>query len=149
MPSSHHTPDHRFPSALLVAILFAAAGCDSGQPKVYPVKGKVVSKGRGSVKDLTGYNVQFQSVSDPGEMPGGAIGEDGSFTLYTRHGGKVVPGVKEGTYRACLLQPPVEGGAPPPLVIPRRYTKFDTSNLQYDIKPGANEISIEVERDGR
>src|SRR5207302_7005677 len=133
--------------AMLVATLFALTGCDSGQPKVYPVKGKVVSKGRGSVKDLTGYNVQFQSVSDPGEMPGGAIGEDGSFALYTRHGGKVVPGVKEQTNRACLLQPPVEGGAPPPLVIPRRYTKCDTPNLQYDSKPGPNELTIEAARD--
>ena len=133
---------------VLVGALAALAGCNSG-PKVYPVKGKVVNKGKGNVKDLAGYNVQFQSVSDPAETPGGPIDEDGTFTLYTRVGGKVIPGVKEGTYRACLLQPPVEGGAPPPLVIPRRYTKFDTSNLQYDIKPGPNEITIEVERDGR
>src|SRR5919199_1090952 len=101
----------RFLSALLAVTLFAATGCDSG-PKVYPVKGRVVSKGKGHVKDLAGYSVQFQSTSDPAEAPGGPIEEDGTFTLYTRVGGKVIPGVKEGTYRACLLPPAVEGGAP-------------------------------------
>ena len=64
-------------------------------------------------------------------------------------GGKVVAGAKEGTYRACLLPPPVEGGKPPPLVIPERYTRFETSNLQFDIRPGPNTITIEVERGTR
>jgi hypothetical protein len=107
----------------------------------------VVSKGKGHVKDLAGYSVQFQSVNDPAELPGGSIEADGSFTLYTRVGGKVVPGVKEGTYRACLVQPATEGGPPPPLVIPRRYIRFETANLQYDIKPEPNELTIEVDRD--
>src|SRR5438046_210394 len=124
----------RIPCLVLSVALLGLAGCGDGLPKVYPVQGKVVSKGKGSVKDLAGYNGQCQSGTDPAEMPGGAIGEDGTFTLYTRVGGKVTPGAKEGTYRACLQQPPVEGGAPPPLVIPRRYTKFETANLQFDIK---------------
>jgi hypothetical protein len=138
----------RFLLVLLAGSLAGLAGCDSG-PKVYPVTGKVVTKGKGPAKDLAGYSVQFQSVSDPSEMPGGPIEEDGTFVLYTRVGGKVIPGVKEGTYQACLLQPAVEGGAPPPLVIPRRYTKFETSNLQYTITSGQNDITIEVERDTR
>ena len=137
-----------FPCFLSV-LLVAVAGCGPGLPKVCPVKGKVVTKGKGNAKDLAGYSVQFQSVSDPAETPGGPIDEDGTFTLYTRVGGKVIPGVKEGTYRACLLPPPVEGGKPPPLVIPERYTRFETSNLQFDIRPGPNTITIEVERGTR
>src|SRR5438093_1397004 len=115
----------------LAGSLFNLSGCGSGL-KVYPVKGKVVNKGKGHIKDLVGYTVQFQSSSDLTETPGGSIEEDGTFTLYTYTGvgGKVVPGVKEGTYRACLLPPAVEGGAPPKLVIPQRYTKFETANLQ-------------------
>ena len=147
MACSLSAPRRRLLGACLAA-LFALAGCDSG-PKVYPVKGKVVSKGKGDVKDLAGYNVQFQSVSDPAELPGGAIEEDGSFTLYTRWGGKVVPGVKEGTYKACLLPPAVEGRPPPPLVIPARYANFEASGLQYEITRGQNSITIEVERGGR
>ena len=134
---------------VLTATLFSLLGCDSGLPKVYPVKGKVVSKGKGSVRDLAGYNVQFQSVNDPAELPGGSIEEDGTFTVYTRVGGRVIPGAKEGTYQACVLQPPVEGGKPPPLVIPKRYTKFETSNLQFTIKPGQNDITIEIDRDSQ
>ena len=41
----------------------------------------------------------------------------------------------------------MEGGAPPPLVIPRRYTSFDTANWEFTITPGPNEITIEVDRD--
>lgn len=137
-------------AAMLALILLVAVGCDSG-PKVYPVKGVVVNKGKGSVKDMAGYNVQFQSVDDPMELPGGAIDEDGSFLLYTytRVGGKVVPGVKAGTYKACLQQPPVEGGQPPPLVIPKRYTTFETANLEFTIEPKPNEITITVDRNAR
>ena len=71
----------RFLAALLITIVFAGTGCDSG-PKVYPVKGTVINKGKGSVKDLTGYNVQFQSLTDPTELPGGSIEADGTFTLH-------------------------------------------------------------------
>ena len=134
--------------SVLLAGLMILTGCGSGLPRVYPVKGTVINKGKGQIKDLAGYNVQFQSTTDPMEMPGGAIEEDGRFTLstYTRVGGKVIPGVKEGTYRACLLPPPVEGRPQPPLVIPARYTKFESSNLEFTIKPGQNDITIEVVR---
>ena len=138
-----------FLSVLLAGTLLASAGCDSGLPKVYLVQGKVVSKGKGHVRDLAGYNLQFQSVTDPAELPGGAIEEDGTFTLYTRVGGRVIPGVKEGTYRACLLPPALEGRPAPPLVIPARYTRFETSKLEYTIMPGPNEITIEVDRGAR
>jgi hypothetical protein len=105
-----------------------------------------VYKGKGPARDLTRYNIQFQSLTDPKELPGGEIAEDGTFTLYTRVGGKVIAGVKEGTYRACIVQPAVEGGPPPKLVIPRRYISMETANLQYEVKPEPNEITIEIER---
>src|SRR5207253_1974725 len=134
----------RFLLVFLAGVLVGLTGCSSG-PKVYPVTGKVVTKGKGPAQDLAGYSIQFQSLSDAAEMPGGPIEADGTFTLYTRVGGKVTPGVKEGTYRACLLPPAVEGGAPPPLVIPRRYTSLDTANLQYAISAGPNDLTIEIE----
>ncbi|HEY1381334.1 MAG TPA: hypothetical protein VGF55_31325 [Gemmataceae bacterium] len=139
------SPRARLVGVLLAAAVLGPAGCNSG-PRLYPVTGKVVNKGKGSVKDLAGYIVQFQSTTDPAELPGGTIAEDGTFTLTTRVAGKEVPGVKEGTYRARLMQQPTEGAAPPPLLVHRRYTKFETADLQYTIKPGPNEITIEVER---
>jgi hypothetical protein len=68
----------RFRSALLTGTLIALAGGGTG-PKVYPVSGRVLTQGQ--VRDLAGYSVQFQSVSDPAEIPGGTIEEDGTFTL--------------------------------------------------------------------
>ena len=130
----------------LAVSLLIAAGCGPGLPKVYPVTGKVINKGKGHVKDLTGYNVQFESITEPGEMPGGRIEENGTFTMYTRVGGKVIPGVKEGTYRACLLPPILEGGGSARLVIPARYTKFATSKLQFEIKPETTDLVIEIDR---
>lgn len=145
LPQVNH---RRFLTPSLAGILFLLIGCDSG-PKVYPVKGEIVNKGKGHVKDLAGYNIQFQSTTEPGEMPGGRVEEDGTFVLYTRVGGKTIPGVKQGTYRACLFPPILEGGGSAPLVIPARYTKLETSNLEFEIKPGENHIAIEVDRSRR
>jgi hypothetical protein len=131
---------------LLIGALVATVGCGPRLPKVYAAKGKVVTKGKGDATDLAGYQVQLQSVTEPEELPGGPVEEDATFTLYTRVGGKVIPGVKEGTYRACLVPPVLEGGAKPKVSIPSRYTKFETANLQLTIGPGENDFTIEVER---
>ena len=131
---------------LVLLLLGTVAGCGPGLPKVYPVTGKVVYKGKGKARDLTRYSIQFQSLTDPKELPGGEIAEDGTFTLYTRVGGKVIPGAKEGTYRACIVQPAVEGGPPPKLVIPRKYISMETAKLQYEVKPEPTEITVEIER---
>lgn len=145
MPLAATTFRARALGALLAVAVLGPGACNSG-PRLYPVTGKVVTKGNGSVKDLAGYIVQFQSTADAGDLPGGTIAEDGTFTLSTRIGGKETPGVKEGTYRARLMQQPVEGAAPPPLLVHRRYTKFETAELQFTIKPGPNEVTIEVQR---
>ena len=137
------TPAARFLTVFLASGMFLSLGCDSG-PKVYPVKGKVVNKGKGHIKDLAGYNVQFQSDQRTGGDAGRA--DRGGRHVHAVHprGRQGRPGVKEGTYRACLLPPPVEGGAPR-LVIPQRYTKFETSNLEYTITPGPNDLTIEID----
>ena len=132
---------------LVLAALVTAAGCGDPGPKLYPVRGTVVNKGKGSVKDLAGYIIQCQSVADPSYLPGGLVGEDGTFTIVTRVSGKETPGVKEGTYHARLLPQPIEGNPNPPLLVPRRYTKFDTANLQFEVKPGDNDVTFEVDRD--
>jgi hypothetical protein len=134
---------------LVLAALVALAGCGDPGPKIYPVRGTVVSKGKGAVKDLAGYIIQFQSAEDPAYLPGGVLAEDGTFTLASRVGGKEMPGAKAGTYHARLMPQPVEGNPSPPLAIPRRYAKFDTANLQFEVKPGDNDVTVEVDRDGR
>jgi hypothetical protein len=132
--------------ALLIAL---AAGCGPDLPRVYPVKGTVVGRGGLAAGDLAGYGVQFQSVSVPAERPGGTIEEDGTFTLYTRVGGRVIPGGKEGSYKVWFLPPFVEGGKPPPLVIPKKYMSPETSPLVCSVAAGQTAVTLEVERDGR
>jgi hypothetical protein len=128
------------------ASLLLTTGCNRG-PTVHPVKGRVTNQGKGHVKDLAGYGVQLQSVTDSEEKPGGTIEEDGTFILYTRVGNEVTPGVKEGTYRVWLTLPSVEGGPPPTPAIPKRYLSKETANWEYTIKPGENELTLEVQRE--
>jgi hypothetical protein len=126
--------------------LVVLSGCGPRLPTVVSAKGTVVNKGKGPSLDLAGYQVQLQSLTEASEMPGGPIGEDGSFTLYTRVGGSVIPGVKPGSYQACVLPPPAEGGAQPRIVIPARYLNFDTANLKYEILAPKDDLVIEIER---
>ncbi len=77
----------RIACALLAAAVLGQAGCNSG-PRLYPVTGIVVVKGKGPLKELAGYIVQFQSTTEPTELPGGVVGEDGAFALATRVGWK-------------------------------------------------------------
>lgn len=135
---------------LLIVNCFAAAGCSDGLPRVYPVKGKIVNKGKGPATDLAGYGVQLQSTTDPAERPGGQAAEDGTFTLYTRVGGRVIPGVKEGTYQAYLTLPATEGNSQPRLLVPKRYTAPDTAELQVVVSPaGAADLTLELDRDAK
>jgi hypothetical protein len=129
--------------------LIVIASCEPGPPKLYPVKGKIVNVGKGSVKDVAGYNVRFQSTTDPNDMPGGGIEEDGTFVLYSAWHGQVRPGARAGKYRASLEQAPLEGRKPPPPVIPTRYLSYETSGLEFTIEPQPNELTIEINRSGK
>lgn len=130
-------------------LLVMLTSCEPGPPKLYPVKGQIVNVGKGSVKDVAGYNVHFQSITDPSDMPGGGIEEDGTFILSSAWHGQVMPGVRAGKYRACLEQAPLEGRKPPPPVIPVKYTSFESSGLEFTIEPRANEIAIEINRSAK
>ena len=60
-------------------------GCGSSDtaPKLYPVTGSVAYKGG---TPLTGGTVQFAPTNDTAYSVTGAIGDDGTFTLYTLRG---------------------------------------------------------------
>src|SRR5262245_11864324 len=83
-------------------LLLALSGCGEKYPPVYKVTGKVVCKGgKGNMRALAhNANLEFQSLTDAGERPGSEIGEDGSLKFFSMRGNKVVPGIKEGTYKA-------------------------------------------------
>jgi predicted small lipoprotein YifL len=119
--------------------LFALTGCGDGGPKTYPVSGKVAFAG-GDAQKLTGHHVEAVLENDPNVRASGAIGPDGTFALETLHAGKVLKGVREGTYRVRLVpaeeddsgktlrKPPVAG----------KQLKFETSGLSLQVPPNGD-----------
>jgi hypothetical protein len=131
---------------LLVLLPFAAlAGCGSNVPKTYPVKGKVVFKGKGDVARLSGHHVRFESVSDAKLSAVGEIEDDGTFSLGSFIDGKALPGLPEGTYKACLEQPePEDEDRKPPPVVHSRFLSTKTSGWEFKV-PSSDEFTLEVE----
>ena len=58
---------------------------------------------------------------------------------------EAIPGVKEGTYRACILPPTDSDGRPKRLGIDPRLLSFDKSDLTCTVTPGRNEIIIKLD----
>ena len=133
--------------AVTLALL---AGCGPSRPATYPVTGKVVFPD-GST--LPGGMVEFESISAEGRPVNarGPIAEDGTFFLSTFQPGD---GALPGEHRA-LVRPPVpdvyveEGERPPPAMLDRKYERYETSDLQFSVQEGENQITINVTRPGR
>ena len=87
-------------------------------------------------------NVAFYPVSGAPALA--TIGKDGTYRLRTAS----KSGLAAGEYRAIVTSFEVIPGDPPmpgESLIPRRYSRPDTSNLQFSVQPGANTIEIELE----
>ena len=132
----------------LLVVALGFAGCGEKLPPVYKTTGKVVFKdGKGNMHALSqSATLEFQSLTDPGEKPGSEIAPDGSLKFFSLRGGKVVPGIKEGTYKARVLFTAAEDPEHPKnhLVDPK-YLSFKTTPLEFTIQPGENDIVIEIE----
>src|SRR5262245_30711131 len=127
--------------ALLAAAVLAAAGCTGPVlPKTYPAKGTAVFKD--TRKPLTGGTVEFESTTDPALRAVGDIDSDGTFTLYAFKQGKEKPGAAEGEYRVFVELPAADEGRDEGsgrVQLPGTVT----------IKPGDNDLTLEVERPRR
>ena len=72
----------------------------------------------------------------------GDVQPDGSFELSTAQPGDGVP---PGKYRVQINPPPlVNAESAQRLPFNAKYTDFSTSQLEYEVKPGSNEFSIEL-----
>jgi hypothetical protein len=127
--------------------VLGSAGCGTHLPPLAQVTGTVVfERGRGDVHKLKDANLQFQSESEPEDVPAAVIQEDGSFTVYCRVDKKTVPGIKEGKYKVRLLFPAShDPQRAPGNVVGSRYLNFKTTPLEYTIGPGEQKITVEVE----
>ena len=127
-------------------LLVASLGCSNGNPKTHGVYGVVrFSDGL----PLTSGTVEFEALDY--EMPIMATSEiaaDGSFDLGTFD---VDDGAIQGRHRVVVVSSHEIGtGAERPGLIEQsklhpRFSDFNTSGLEFEVKPGKNEFTITVE----
>jgi hypothetical protein len=131
------------------------AGCgDSDGVKVYPVKGKVLFKGKPMVGG--GAIALFPVGDQPGKTAGGTIADDGTFTLMTYRDGD---GSMTGEFKVTITQevfqegaitedgqPPSQATSDVPVAdrIPEKYANPDESTLTLTVKPEPQEVVIEI-----
>lgn len=133
--------------AAAVCLTFLA-GC-SQELETYPVTGKV------SFNDgtpLAGARVVFESTEQAVSSQGYTDNE-GHYTLTTNEEGD---GAVPGPHRVIVMPPPaavVQGGgeeavvtAPAKPVVAKKYQRYDTSGLQYEVKPGDNVYDIVLDK---
>lgn len=124
-----------------LTLLLFASGCGSGR---YPVTGRVAYEDGSPVE---GGTVIGEATVD-GKPVGvqGIIAKDGTFSWGADQPGD---GAAPGHYRVAVMpvalgdnelaegkQPAVEG----------KYTKYESSGITYEVKPGKNELNIQVAR---
>jgi hypothetical protein len=124
------------------------SGCFSSDPPTYTVSGKVLYS---DDQPIPGGVVVLSPLESQGKAnPRGMIGPDGSFTLKTPPNR---PGAEAGKYRVMVQAfdpayddskaPPTQS---PPKLIHRKYEKFETSDLEVDVEPKDNEVTLRVDR---
>ena len=128
----------RFAAAALLA--FAVAGCGG---RMYPVRGTVTLE---DGTPVTKGMVIFEGGPGPDlVMARGEIQPDGGYQLSTAKPGDGVP---VGRYRVHIN--PMDLSEVPDekknLPFHFKYLKAETSGLEYEVKTGANEFEIKLER---
>lgn len=131
-------------SALAVA---CCIGCSDPGQRTYAVRG-IVRFPDGEV--LRDGSVEFEIIGREKPVTAtGVIGPDGSFVLGTY---ELDDGALPGKHRVVVIADYVIGsGAERPGLIPEptvhaRYRDYRSSGLVHEVKPGTNNIVIEVER---
>jgi hypothetical protein len=124
--------------SLSLAIVLAISGC--GQPKFYPVRGRVIVF---AVGPLTEGEIRFRPVSRPNLVASGKIQKDGTFSVATPEHGE---GVLEGDCQVAIVFDPASVKRP----IADRYSDFSTSGLSYTIAPREeNFFILDVKKAGK
>lgn len=132
------------------AIVAGLIGCGSGRRTIYRAGGKVVFTDGSPVPngkiELAPIDQSIDALPKRPPNPIGVIANDGTFRLTTY---EPFDGAFPGRYRAIVLPLQYEtkpGQQPPKPAIHPKYSRFDTSNLEVEIQPQTNDLTIVIER---
>lgn len=130
-------------TATALFLIVFLSGCGSG---VYPVEGKVVWNGGAIAKELEGSHVVFE-LPERKTSARGIIQADGTFRLSTH---KPNDGAPAGEYKVLILEDRknanAEGTLLAPALLDPRFADLKKSGLTATVNPGANTITLTVER---
>jgi len=138
----------RLRSIALLALLLPTAGCGSSQNRdrvpVFPTKGSVKLEGTSPKGALIVLHPKNGKHSSDGYTlrPHGTIRGDGTFELTSY---ETNDGAPVGEYAVTLelrkvIKFPNGGAGPGPNLVPKKYTKPDTSPLLVQIQSGPNDL---------
>lgn len=134
---SHFKSRNTRASSIMLFFL-VAAGCSEGR---YPVHGKVTREDGEPVKESM---VVFESVDrQPNITARGDVDANGEFALGTTSPGDGAPAGKYRVKVTPLMSNPDE---PPQTPFDPRFTDFNSSGLEFEVKRGANDFPIKVAR---
>lgn len=128
-------------SVILVSLFL---GC--GSSKYVPLKGSLLFEDGSPATGLEGRQVIFEQMTggEPAKIQSsGAIDAQGKFTMGTESLGDGVP---PGMHRVMISEAVSTGDIPPPAVIDKKYSKFETSGLQYEVKAGDPSPEFKLDR---
>jgi hypothetical protein len=127
---------------LTLAVLAGLVGCGGG--KTAPVNGRVKLKDGSDVSVLAGYSLTFEAEGDKTSAVG-EVDRDGAFKLSTFGAND---GAMPGKYRVAINPPNNPDPDKPPTrsKLPARYANLETSGLTAEVKPGQNNIELELDK---
>lgn len=124
---------------LMFALVGLLSGCSEGRPERVAVSGRVMIDGA----PLQHGSVQF--VPAEGRLAGGSLDDQGHFVLtcYEKDDG-VIP----GKYKVRVLGIEPIGEVAQRWHAPMKYSKVDTSGLEFELTEPTDSLSIELTWDG-
>ena len=130
----------------LFVLIIASLGCSNGNPRTHRVRG-VVRFPDGL--PLTSGTIEFEALDQERPvMATSEVAKDGTFELGTF---SMDDGAVEGRHRVVVTSSQVigTGAERPGLIEPSklhpRFADFNTSGLEFEVKPGKNEFTVTVE----
>lgn len=132
---------YHYQVAILLAVGLLLAGCNSGR---YPVSGQILYEDGAPV---TAGTIIAEATID-GKIVGlqGNVESDGKFTLG---GASPGDGALPGQYQVLVTTPTIsdaekaQGKKP---LLDGKYSRFQSSGLTLEVKPGKNQFPIKVAR---